>query len=102
MALTVIVIDDTPLTLAEFAHSCAVTQEWVVTRVQAGLLCNQVSDLSQARFTSAELTRARRLLNIERNFDANPELAALVVDMMEQIEQLKCRIHDMDQHFTDL
>lgn len=102
MALTVIVIDDTPLTLAEFAHSCAVTQEWVVTRVESGLLCDPAAELSQVRFTSAELTRARRLLNIERNFEANPELAALVVDMMEKIEQLNCHIHQLHPHFTDL
>ena len=30
MAITVIVIDDTPLNLADLAHSCAVSQEWIV------------------------------------------------------------------------
>lgn len=91
MAITVIVIDDTPLSLADLAHSCAVSQEWVVEHVRAGLLCNLPMDLSQARFTSTDLTRARQLLSIERSFDANPELAALVVDMMEEIMRLKQR-----------
>ncbi|MDR3390972.1 MAG: chaperone modulator CbpM [Sulfuriferula sp.] len=101
MTITAIVIDDLQLDLADLAHSCGVSQEWVVERVHAGLLCTPMNP-GQVRFTSAELTRARRLRNIERNFDANPELAALVVDMMEEIERLKGQINRIEDNCVDL
>jgi chaperone modulatory protein CbpM len=43
------------------------------------------------RFTSVQLLRARRLADIERTFEANEELAALVVDLIEEVERLRSR-----------
>lgn len=102
MTITAIIIDDYRLDLAGLAHSCGVSPEWIIERVQAGLLCVPTLDLSGNCFTSAELTRARRLRNIERSFDANPELAALVVDMMEEIQRLKNGFHRISDDSTDL
>ena len=36
--------------------------------------------------------RARRLLRVERDFDANEDLAALVVDMADEIRRLRARM----------
>lgn len=102
MTITAIIIDDCRLDLADLAHSCGVSPEWIIERVQSGLLCAPATDLSRNCFTSAELTRARRLRNIERSFDANPELAALVVDMMEEIQRLKSGFNRINDNSTDL
>lgn len=102
MSITAVIIDDDLFTLADLAHSCNVSLEWVVTHMEAGLLSLQFSHTQPARYTSTELTRVRRLCDMERNFDANPELAALVVDMMEEIEQLKRKIHRLDGHAIDV
>ena len=100
--MTTIIIDDIKLNLADLAHSCSVSQEWIVERVQAGLLCTLSVNAKEASYSSAELTRARRLRNIERSFDANPELAALVVDMMEEIQRLKNGFNPSNVDSTDL
>lgn len=102
MSLTTLIIDDIQLTLVDLAHSCNVSTDWLITHIQAGLLSQPVADPQQANYTSTELTRARRLYDIEQQFDANPELAALVVDMMEKIEQLRCQIHCNDAQVVDL
>jgi chaperone modulatory protein CbpM len=44
------------------------------------------------RFSSACLLRARRMHQIERDFDAVPELAALVADMLEEMDALRARL----------
>jgi chaperone modulatory protein CbpM len=44
------------------------------------------------RFRSGDLARARRLLRVERDFDANEDLAALVVDMADEIRRLRARM----------
>jgi chaperone modulatory protein CbpM len=84
--VTGVVLDEVTLDRGELAQACSVEILWVVERVEAGLLG---SSAQAAHFSSAELQRARRLLAIERDFDANPELAALVVDLIEEVAQLK-------------
>ena len=85
----VVLIDDDALSREELASACAVTVEWIERHVQGGLL--QVAEAGTMRFTSAQLLRARRLADIERTFEANDELAALVVDLIEEVERLRGR-----------
>ncbi len=86
------VIDEAMLTLDELARACAVEPRWVELRVEAGLLACAAGATGPWRFASAQLVRARRLAALERDFDANEELAALVVDLIEEVQQLRARL----------
>ncbi|MWV18024.1 MerR family transcriptional regulator [Pseudomonas sp. L-22-4S-12] len=91
--ITSVVVDEVTLDLDELARACAVESLWVVERVEAGLLGALNRQQPAAwRFSSAELARARRLAALERDFDANPELAALVADLIEEVARLKGRL----------
>ncbi|MGO2131600.1 MAG: chaperone modulator CbpM [Halomonas sp.] len=87
-----VLIDETALTLDELARACAVERQWVVERVESGLLADGSRYVASWRFTSYDLTRARRMRQLERIFDAEPELAALVADLLEDNEHLKERL----------
>lgn len=87
-----VLIDETALTLDELARACAVERQWVVERVESGLLADGSRYVASWRFTSCDLTRARRMRQFERIFDAEPELAALVADLLEDNEHLKERL----------
>jgi chaperone modulatory protein CbpM len=63
----------------------------VVQRVEEGYLSASGTGVLHWRFTAAALRRARRLRALERDFDAAPELAALVADLLEEIERLRAR-----------
>lgn len=83
-------LEEAALSVDELAKACAVEHRWVVERVEAGLLSVvSVTTTTEMRFASPELIRARRLHAMERDFDANPELAALTVDLIEEVERLK-------------
>jgi chaperone modulatory protein CbpM len=88
-----VLVDDSRLTIQEIARACAVEPAWIVHHVEEGLLeCEMsrlISDQDDWRFASRELQRARKLLSFERDFDANPEVAALIVDLLEEISMLK-------------
>jgi chaperone modulatory protein CbpM len=84
-----VLIDDDGLSAEELANACAVSCEWIERHVEGGLLAAAGS--GAMRFTSVQLQRARRLADIERIFDANEELAALVVDLIEEVERLRAR-----------
>ena len=86
-------LDETALTLEELARACAVEPGWVVQRVRTGILMECASDDCVTwRFTSADLVRARRLRQIERDFEASDDVAALVVDLSEEISRLRGKL----------
>ena len=86
-------LGETALTLEELAHACGVEPDWVIQHVRAGVLGDKVEvELAQWRFGGRELGRARRLLQIEQDFDANEDLAALVVDLGDEIRRLRARL----------
>lgn len=85
-------IDESTLTLEELARACAVEADWVIERVESGLLADGSRYVTSQRFTSWDLTRARRLRQVERDFEAEPELAALVADLLEEVERLRTRL----------
>ena len=91
-----VLLEDKALSLEELARACAVEPDWVVQRVQTGVLLRGGPPAVQAtawRFTSVDLARARHLREVESVFDANAELAALVVDLSEEVARLKRRLH---------
>lgn len=87
-----IVLEDACLTVEQLASACAVETEWVVRRVGEGLLPATGEATAEWRFTASALLRARRMRDIEREFDAVPELAALVADMLEELDELRARL----------
>lgn len=90
-----ILLEDTLLNLDELARSCQVSREWVIERVQWGLLLDE--DLSNTDpaawlFDSRSFIRIKRIIAVERDFECNPELAGLVADMIEEIELLRASL----------
>lgn len=84
--------DDACLTLEELCTACAVEPRWVIHHVEEGLLPPLSGPVDNWRFSSACLTRTRRMRALERDFDAVPELAALMVDLLEEVETLRARV----------
>ena len=90
--IVAVVLDDDCLTVEQVASACAVETEWVVRRVAEGFVPARGASSAEWRFTAAALLRARRMHAIERDFDAVPELAALVADMLEEMDELRARL----------
>ena len=91
--VTGVLIDDVALDLDELARACQVEPDWVVRHVTAGVLGAEAPPpVTGLRFRSGDLSRARRLLEIERHFDANEELAALVIDLADEVRRLRARL----------
>jgi chaperone modulatory protein CbpM len=87
-------LEEAALTLDELARACNVEPDWVVRHVHAGVLGGAAQvQVTSWRFGSSDLDRARRLLSLERDFDANEQLAALVIDLADEIRRLRTRLH---------
>ncbi len=76
----------------ELARACARDGSWVRLRIAEGLLRAESGGEGEWQFTAATLRRARRMAGIERDFDAVPELAALVADLLDEMDRLRRRL----------
>ena len=89
------VLYDAGYTADELAHACGVAPDWVQGRVEAGVL--QVDSATGAwRFDSVTLVRARRIVQLEKTFDADPQLAALTTDLIEEVARLRRQLLALD------
>ena len=87
-----IAMEEACLTLEQLAAACAVEPDWVVRYVHEGFFPAMSGPEAEWRFTSATLHRARRMREVERDFEAVPELAALVADLLEEMDELRARL----------
>jgi len=90
--LTGVLLEDACFTLEQMCSACAVGPEWVATHVLEGRLHAAGAEPSQWRFGSRELARARQIRRLEIAFDAEPELAALVADLLDELEDLRAQL----------
>ncbi len=89
-------LGDDCLSLQELAHACRRAPEWVSEHVSEGVLAPEPAarvapDTGTVvlRFASTTLVRARRVSELEGCFDADPHLAALAVDLIEEVSELR-------------
>ena len=82
------VMGDAAFSSEELARACGVTITWVHEHVEAGVLHVEAGS-AQWRFGSLDLVRARRIAQLEAAFEADPQLAALTADLIEEVAQLR-------------
>lgn len=86
-------LDDGLFDLDTLCRVTAVTPAWVVERLEAGLLrATRGEAETQWRFDAVTLRRVRQMRRVEHDFDAGPELSALVSDLLEEIATLRARL----------
>ncbi len=89
-------IEDSWLTLEQLAAACTVEPVWLRRHLAEGLIPRAESVAGVWCFASTSIVRARRMRQLERDFDAVPELAALVADLLEELDELRARVGRVD------
>ena len=88
--------DQQLLTLAELSRACSMHAEWVISLVDEGILEPQGADVAHWRFACTALPRARTAMRLQRDLGINLAGAALVLDLMEDLENLRARLRITD------
>ena len=86
------VMEDAWLTLEQIAAACTADPEWLAQRLDEGCFPDAESVAGVWRFSTSSILRARRMRQFERDFDAAPELAALIADLLEETDSLRARL----------
>ena len=84
-------MEDSWMTLEQVAAACTVEPAWLIAHIEEGLFPHAESVAGTWRFSGVSLLRARRMRQLERDFDAVPELAALMADLLEEMDILRAQ-----------
>ncbi|MDE0064253.1 MAG: chaperone modulator CbpM [Gammaproteobacteria bacterium] len=81
--------EQTVFTLRELCSACGVQSEVVIEMVEEGVLDPRGRVPSEWRFTGRAVIRAQKALKLTRDLEVNWPGAALALDLLEEIEQLR-------------
>lgn len=81
--------DPQGLSLAELCRACQLSGEDVRLLVAEGVIEPLAEDLTEWRFHSLCISRVRRVQRLERDFGLNLAGAALVIELLDEIDHLK-------------
>lgn len=85
-----------PVTLGELCERCQVSAEAVREMVLEGLIEPLEHDASRWRFTPATMLRVWRALRLQRDLELNLAGAALAVELLEELHELRRRLRSLE------
>jgi chaperone modulatory protein CbpM len=78
-----------------FARACGVEPGFIAVLVQEDLIRPTESDAAW-RFGATELARVRRILRLQRDFEANLQSVGVMLDLLDEIERLRAALRRAD------
>jgi chaperone modulatory protein CbpM len=81
--------EETVSALRQLAELCRVDMPWLLLHQREGLLGDVVSGAGSGPPSERIRVRICRMHGLERDFDAVPELAALVADFLDELDLLR-------------
>jgi chaperone modulatory protein CbpM len=88
-------LEDLWLDLEQCCRSAGVDALWLQQRIADGLVRASADAAGGWQLDAIALRRVRRMARLERDFDAVPELAALVADLEDEVRALRARLQRM-------
>ena len=82
--------------LAEISRCCGATADEILVLVAEGVLCPRGSSQREWRFGSGDLGRALSAVRLERDLGINPAGAALAIELLDEMQQLRDRVHVLE------
>ncbi len=90
--VSLILEEQTQLTLADLSRACAVHAECIVELGEEGVLAPVGREPESWRFSGIHLRRARVALRLQRDLGVNLAGAALALQLLEEVETLRTRL----------
>jgi chaperone modulatory protein CbpM len=91
IAIGVCLTDEHALDLEAFAAACGTEAGFIRLLVDEGLVQPAVEQ-PVWRFGGEELARVRRIRRLQRDFEANLQSVAVMLDLIDEIERLRAQL----------
>jgi chaperone modulatory protein CbpM len=88
----ILVEDTTEFTLGELSRTCGMPAEWILALVEEGVIEPVGTDQSHWHFPGHCLRRVRIVQRLQSDLGINLAGAALALELLEEVEELRSRI----------
>ena len=92
---TLILEDQSELTLADICRACAIDDVVIIEMVDEGVLTPAGESPTQWRFSGLHLQHAKVAVRLQRDLGVNLQGAALALQLLEEMEQLRARLRGL-------
>jgi chaperone modulatory protein CbpM len=83
------ILEEDSLSLEQLCCTCGVQPDWVARLVEESIIEPDGKEMPSWRFSGLSLVRVRSALNLERDLGVNLAGVALVLDLLEELAQLR-------------
>ena len=88
--------EETPMSLAQLCRACGLSEDEVVKLVDEGVIEAEGRQRASWRFRAVSLRRVRITCNLKRQLGVNTPGAALALDLLEEVEELRARLRQLE------
>lgn len=89
--------EELEVTLSEFCRLCGMQAERVLRWVDEGLVEPLGTEGSEWRFRATQVVRVRTARRLQRDFEIPEASLALVMDMLDEIRELRARVRALER-----
>jgi chaperone modulatory protein CbpM len=99
MSISNLTIETNPeLTLEEICNTCGVSVEFIQELIQHGILDIDNIAIEHYRFHPVHMRKVRTVIHLQTDLEVNLPGAALVIDLMEELDELRKKIEMYEKH----
>jgi chaperone modulatory protein CbpM len=88
--------EDVEMTLAQLCQACEISEAQIIELVEQGIIDPLGPEPAEWRFVSVSLRRVRITRNLQRDLGVNAPGAALALELLEEIEELRARLRHLE------
>ena len=92
-----ILSDERKLALEDICETCGLPESKIITYIEEGVVEVQGGDVKLWRFSELSVVRIQKAVRLEKDLRLNPAGAALALELMSQIEELKNELKRLQQ-----
>lgn len=90
-------MEDSYLTIQEICVICHLSEPDVQVFIEHAIV--QPDTSNERRFTLRELQRLQKALRLERDLHVNHEGAAVILNLLDELEELRTRLDIFERHY---
>lgn len=98
----IIVVEESqsdPMSLEEICLRFGVSPDFIQELLSYDIISTQNASINEYLFQMAELKRIQRAIRLQRDLEVNVAGVAVILDLLEELEELRSRAHMFDKHF---
>lgn len=94
---TTVVVEESYITLGELARRSNVHAEQIIAMINEGILRPQGAGLPEWRFPGSSIRRVTVVVRLQHDLAVNLPGAALALDLLDELEELRGRVRTLEQ-----